>query len=80
MPLRRITARLRLVARLRWHQAVQRITALLRRRVRWAAEGLALQEPRLQDLVQGLVRRGGVLSRPQAKAAKAKAAKAKPRR
>ena len=46
-------------SRLRWLTASRRIVALLRRGVRWAAEGRALQAPRLQLLVSGLERRKG---------------------
>ena len=53
-----------------WLRAVRRIVHILRIRRRWAIVGLALQEPRLQAIFEGLERRRGVLVRvlPKAKA------------
>ena len=44
-------------------RAVRRISHLLRIRKRWAATGRLLQDPRIQSLVDGLDRVGGVLTR-----------------
>ena len=55
-----------LTARLRWKQAVRRITQILRLRKHWAALGRHLQLPRIQSLVSGLERRGGRLIRRRA--------------
>ena len=46
-----------------WRLAVRRITHILRIRRRWAAIGQLLQDPIIQDLVQGLERRQGHLVR-----------------
>ena len=53
-------------ARLRWRQAVRRISQILRLRRRWASLGRHLQLPRIQSLVSGLERRGGRLIRRRA--------------
>ena len=49
-------------ARLHWRRAVRHIAPILRLRRRWAALGRHLQAQRIQDLVQGLDRRRGVLT------------------
>ena len=46
-----------------WRLAVRRISHILRIRRRWAAVGQLLQDPIIQDLVQGLERRQGHLVR-----------------
>ena len=53
-------------ARANWKLLVRRIGRILRLRVRWAALGLFLQTPRIQDLVVGLERRKGQLRRVRA--------------
>ena len=50
-------------ARRRWKAATRRICHVLRIRKHWAAIGRALQEPRLQSLVEGTERRHGVITR-----------------
>ena len=49
--------------RLLWRQAFTYATHILRLRKRWSALGLHLQTPRIQDLVIGLSRRAGTLTR-----------------
>ena len=72
VPLLRAQNNARAAARARrfWRMAVRRITHILRIRYRWGLLGQALQEPRLQALVEGLERRRGVVVRvlPKAKA------------
>ena len=46
-----------------WKRALQYISRILRLRKRWAALGKFLQTPRIQDLVVGLSRRTGKLTR-----------------
>jgi hypothetical protein len=48
---------------LHWKQAFHYITRVLRIRQRWAATGIYLQQPRIRDLVSGVVRRNGILKR-----------------
>jgi hypothetical protein len=46
-----------------WKQAFHYITRILRVRKRWAATGQYLQQPRIRDLVSGVIRRNGTLKR-----------------
>jgi hypothetical protein len=46
-----------------WRQALFYIARILRLRKRWSALGRHLQAPRIQDLVSGVTRKYGILSR-----------------
>ena len=61
-----LSAARRKVLRELFRSSVRRLVHLLRIRRRWAAIGLALQEPRTVALFDGLVRLKGVLTRPKA--------------
>ena len=58
------TCHLTRAARLRhWRHAAKYIIRVLRIRKRWAATGRHLQQPRIRDLVAGISRKGGKLTR-----------------
>ena len=58
------TSHLTRAARLRhWRHAAKYIIRVLRIRKRWAATGRHLQQPRIRDLVAGISRKGGKLTR-----------------
>ena len=46
-----------------WRHAASYVVRVLRIRKRWAATGRHLQQPRIRDLVAGISRKGGKLTR-----------------
>ena len=46
-----------------WRHAASYVVRVLRIRKRWAATGHYLQQPRIRDLVAGISRKGGKLTR-----------------
>ena len=58
------TSHLTRAERLRhWRHAANYVVRILRIRKRWAATGHHLQQPRIRDLVAGISRKGGKLTR-----------------